>query len=479
MDPRAQLDVSLGDLDLLFPFLLVLDAELRVRRAGPSLARLMPELRDEPGVVDVFEVLRFQDDVTFERLAADPLRCVVLKSRARRGLTLRGQVVRLGEHLLFAGAPRIGAEAMRQFGLSLSDFAPHDANGDYLFLVQAQQSSLAEAARLSDELASVNAALEERVAQRTRELAEAKRELEAEMHRRERIEGELRLAQRLEAVGQLAAGVAHEINTPIQYVSDSLYFLSTAFEDLAPVLDEVAKLPGRLEELGDAALSSRLEQDLEASDVAFVMEQAPKAVSRARDGVERVAEIVRAMKAFAHPGADEARPEDLDAALANTLVVAKNEYKYVADVVTELGGLPPVTCRLGELNQVFLNLVVNAAHAIADVVQGQEARGRIVVRTRVESGWAVVEIEDSGKGIPETIREKVWDPFFTTKPVGKGTGQGLTIARSIVVKHGGALSFHSVEGRGTTFTIRLPLGVGEGRRVEARSVGQELAPCPP
>lgn len=451
--PEPALAVSLGDMDRLFPFLLVVDEELRVRHVGSSLSRLMPELLDERLLGEAFEIPRQAGDPQFDRLGADPSRCYVLRSRVRRELTLRGQFIRLGDRLLFAGAPRIGAEAMKAFGMTLSDFAPHDAIADYLFLVQAQQSSLAEAARLSDELARVNAELEARV--------------QAEIAERVRVEGELRLAQRLEAVGQLAAGVAHEINTPIQYVSDSLYFLSTASKDLSGVLARVPPMAARLRELGDEETAAELDDAWEEADAEFVLEQSPKAVARALDGVERVAEIVRAMKAFAHPGADEAKPEDLNAALANTLVVAKNEYKYVAEVETEFGELPPVTCRLGELNQVFLNLVVNAAHAIGDVVEGTEGRGRIVLRTREEAGAAVVEISDTGGGIPDDIREKIWDPFFTTKPVGKGTGQGLTIARSIVVKHGGALSFESTRGKGTTFVIRLPLGAAEDASREA------------
>lgn len=452
LGPNAELSVPLADMDRLFPFLLVVDRELRIQHMGSSLERLLPEGQERVTLGQAFEFPRHADELLFDGLGADPMRCFVLKCRSRRELTLRGQFLRMGDLLVFAGAPRIGAEAMKSLGLVLSDFAPHDAIGDYLFLVQAQQSSLAEAARLSDELARVNSDLEARV--------------HAEIAERVRVEGELRLAQRLEAVGQLAAGVAHEINTPIQYVSDSLYFLSTACKDLSGVLNRLNGVAERLRELGDDEAAAALDEAWEEADAEFVLEQSPKAVARALDGVDRVAEIVRAMKAFAHPGADEAQPEDLNAALANTLVVAKNEYKYVADVAMELGELGPVTCRLGELNQVFLNLVVNAAHAIGDVVQGTEGRGRIVLRTRAEPGFAVVEIEDSGGGIPTEIQEKIWDPFFTTKPVGKGTGQGLTIARSIVVKHGGALSFETVMGKGTTFVIRLPLASASDAKAE-------------
>jgi len=175
------------------------------------------------------------------------------------------------------------------------------------------------------------------------------------------------------------------------------------------------------------------------------------------DGVDRVAGIVRAMKSFAHPGSEDRASVDLNDALTNTLIVARNEFKYVADVETELGALPPVVCQLGEINQVFLNLVVNAAHAVGDAVEGSDRRGTITVRSRTEGADVIVEIADTGVGIRPELKDRIFDPFFTTKPVGKGTGQGLAMARAIVAKHGGALTCDSTLGTGTTFTLRLPI----------------------
>jgi signal transduction histidine kinase len=165
------------------------------------------------------------------------------------------------------------------------------------------------------------------------------------------------------------------------------------------------------------------------------------------------------MKEFAHPDQREKAPADLNRALGTTLVIARNEYKYVADVETDLGDIPAVLCHVSDMNQVFLNLLVNAAHAIADVVKGSSTRGKIRVRTRQVDNHVCIEITDTGCGIPETIGERIYDPFFTTKEVGRGSGQGLAIARSIVVdKHGGSLSHGSVVGKGTTFKILLPIG---------------------
>ena len=276
---------------------------------------------------------------------------------------------------------------------------------------------------------------------------------------RKRLEAELHQAQRLESVGQLAAGIAHEINTPIQYVGDNLRFIRDSFASGMVVVTQYEQLR-QAAEAGSVspAMLAVLAQAIEDADMSYLNEEIPKAAAQSLDGVDRVATIVRAMKEFAHPGRKEKAAADLNQALANTLIVARNELKYVADVETEFGELPPVVCHIAEMNQVFLNLLINAAHAIAEVVKDTEKRGRITVRTRREGDQAVIAISDTGCGIPDSIRAKVFDPFFTTKPVGRGTGQGLAIARSIVAeKHGGSLAFEPNGTQGTTFLISLPL----------------------
>jgi two-component system, NtrC family, sensor kinase len=192
-------------------------------------------------------------------------------------------------------------------------------------------------------------------------------------------------------------------------------------------------------------------------DVDFFIEEGPKTIVRTLEGVRRLATIVRAMKEFAHPDQKEMVETDLNRAVTATLEVARNEYKYVADLQLDLGELPPVTCYPGELNQVFLNVVVNAAHAIEDVVKGTGRRGTIRVSTRQDGDQVVVAIADTGGGIPESLRNRIFEPFFTTKEVGRGTGQGLSLARSIVAKHRGQLTFTSEPGQGTTFSIRIPV----------------------
>jgi signal transduction histidine kinase len=273
------------------------------------------------------------------------------------------------------------------------------------------------------------------------------------------FEVELGHARKLEAVGQLAAGIAHEINTPTQYVGDGVHFLKEAFEGYQRLVVPYQRAVEALATTtGCEALLSEIRKIEEEIDLAYLDANVPGSFESCQDGISRITTIVRAMKEFAHPDQKEKAPADLNQALQTTLNIARNEYKYVADVTTEFGDLPPVLCHVGALNQVFLNLIVNAAHAIGDVVGQGGSKGSIRIRTLRESDLVRIDIADTGSGIPEAIRHRIFDPFFTTKGVGKGSGQGLAIARSIVVtKHHGSLTFETEVGKGTTFMIRLPI----------------------
>jgi PAS domain S-box-containing protein len=281
-----------------------------------------------------------------------------------------------------------------------------------------------------------------------------------------RIEMELGHARKLEAVGQLAAGIAHEINTPAQYVGDGVHFLKSAFEGYQRLLGHYRNA---LESVagagGHEALVGQIRETEEEIDLPYLDANVPGSLESCLDGVSRISTIVRAMKAFAHPDQTEMAPADLNQALQTTLTIARNEYKYVAEVMTDLGNLPPVLCHVGDLNQVFLNLIVNAAHAIGDVVGQTGSKGQIQIKTSSDGTSVRIDVADTGTGIPEAIRQRVFEPFFTTKETGKGSGQGLAIAHSIVVnKHRGSLTFESEVGKGTTFTIRLPIDDGVDSR---------------
>jgi signal transduction histidine kinase len=297
---------------------------------------------------------------------------------------------------------------------------------------------------------------------------EAHAQLVQETRMREQMEIELRQAQKLEAVGRLASGVAHEINTPVQFVSDSVQFLREASADLLRLIEVYQRNHRALLDGGPAAEAARAVAEAEEEvDLAYLIENLPKAIERSRDGTERIATIVRSMKAFAHPDQVEKTPVDINQAIANTLVISRGEYKHVATVEVELEPVPLVPCHAGEINQVILNLVVNAAHAIEDARAGSGATGQITVRTHQDGGSVVISVQDDGPGIRPEIRERIFEPFFTTKPMGRGTGQGLAIARSVVQKHGGELTFTSEVGAGTTFTVRLPIRDPAGAQIEA------------
>jgi PAS domain S-box-containing protein len=284
---------------------------------------------------------------------------------------------------------------------------------------------------------------------------------------RKAMEAQLMLAQKMESIGQLAAGIAHEINTPTQYVNDNTRFLRDAFCDFQQLLDRYERLRAEVKQGPvPAALLAELDALVADLDLGFLSAEIPKAIEQSLEGISRVAEIVRAMKQFSHPDQDEPELADLNKAIENTVTVARNEWKYVAEVTLDLApDLPAVPCLAGRFNQVILNLIVNAAQAIADVVgDGSEAKGKICITTRQAGDHVEIRVADTGSGIPAAIRNRIFDPFFTTKQVGKGTGQGLAIAHNIIVEqHGGAISVESEQGLGSTFLLRLPLQASQPR----------------
>lgn len=275
--------------------------------------------------------------------------------------------------------------------------------------------------------------------------------------RRKELEHELLQAQKLESIGRLAAGIAHEINTPIQYVGDNLRFFRDEFKNIAKLMKAVNEMVP-----ADGQTSAHhigLKKIAEEIDSDYLIEEIPKAIDQALQGVEQVAKIVGSVKAFSHPGEDERKPTNINKAIENTFLVSRNEWKYVADLKTELDPtLPMVPCLTVGFNQVILNLIINSAHAIEEKTEGR-GKGTIRVKTRLDGDNVEISISDTGSGIDEAITSQVFDPFFTTKEVGKGSGQGLNIARSVIVEQlGGTITFDSEKGRGTTFIIRLPIG---------------------
>ncbi|GJL56111.1 MAG: hypothetical protein NPIRA02_32430 [Nitrospirales bacterium] len=286
--------------------------------------------------------------------------------------------------------------------------------------------------------------------------------LATDMTEKKQLQTQLSLVQKMESIGHLAAGIAHEINTPIQFVNDNLQFLKDSFASLDGVLTAYGSLHEALEAgVVDPELLATGRAAITEADLEYLTDEVPKAIGQSLDGVDRVAKIVRAMKEFSHPGNTQKKPTDLRHAIENTITVASNEWKYVAEVEMQIeDDLPVIPCLPGELNQVFLNIIVNAAHAISDVGHQNtgDEKGTILITAGTVGPNVEIRISDTGPGIPESIQHKIFDPFFTTKDVGKGTGQGLAIAHDVVVnKHQGTLTVESIPEKGTTFIILLPI----------------------
>jgi signal transduction histidine kinase len=265
----------------------------------------------------------------------------------------------------------------------------------------------------------------------------------------------------MEAIGQLAAGIAHEINTPTQFVGDNTRFFQDAFDDLIRIIREYENLiaKAKAQSLTEALISAA-EKRIEEIDLPYFEEEIPVALQHTLKGVERITKIVQAMKIFSHPGMVVKEPTDINKEIEKTITITRNEWKYVAEMQTDLDEtMPLVPCFRAELNQVILNMIVNAAHAIAEAnPDNSSQRGTIRIRTCRNGNWAKIYISDTGAGIPEDIRHKIFDLFFTTKGPGKGSGQGLSISHSVIVeKHKGSLDLESRVGQGTTFIIGLPM----------------------
>lgn len=269
-----------------------------------------------------------------------------------------------------------------------------------------------------------------------------------------RAQNEALHAARLASVGQLAAGIAHEINTPAQYVSDNLRFIDEAVNSILPVLSVAQNLA---KTISDRQTAAAFDDSYEKADVEYLVEELPAAIRQSLDGIGKVSQIVRSMKEFSHPGGGAKELADINKAIENAITITRSTWKEAATVEPRFDpDLPQVYCSIGEMNQVFLNLIVNAAHAIEQAKKPE--MGTIAIETRVAGDEVLIAVADTGGGIPAAIREHIFDPFFTTKSVGKGSGQGLAICYDIVVnKHKGRIEVGGVPGQGAVFTVYLPI----------------------
>jgi len=279
---------------------------------------------------------------------------------------------------------------------------------------------------------------------------------------RKSLDAQNSLSQKLESVGRLASGVAHEINTPMQFITDNTQFLRRAMTSLTEVTVAYQAVGEMVASGKDPVESLALARAAEeTSELNYLLDEIPRTFDETMSGLQRVTQIIKSLKEFAHPNQSSKQPADLNKAINTTIVVSRHEWKYVAEVVTEFDlDLPMIPLRIDEMNQVMLNLIVNAAHAIGDALkQRGEAKGQITIRTKQAENNVLIDVQDNGTGIPESAQVHIFEPFFTTKGVGKGTGQGLAIIRTIIKSHDGSINFTTEPGKGTTFHIRLPLSV--------------------
>jgi PAS domain S-box-containing protein len=276
---------------------------------------------------------------------------------------------------------------------------------------------------------------------------------------RKKSEARRALSQKLESIGQLAAGIAHEINSPIQYVGDNLHFIEESFGKLKKMHEGYEQLVKAQSGNCNLDLAAEIDNLTQTMHWPYLKTEIPKAIEQSLEGVARVTKIVRAMKDFSHPSQGVKVSADINQALESTVTISKNEWKYVADLIADFDPeLPAVECIIEEINQVVLNMIINAVDAIKETNLGPNEKGEIVIKTRNKKDFVEIMISDTGVGMPPEILAKIFDPFFTTKEVGKGTGQGLTLAHDIIVnKHNGSIEAESEPGKGTTFRILLPV----------------------
>ncbi|RCJ38396.1 histidine kinase [Nostoc minutum NIES-26] len=451
-----------------FPFHFAFNRNLEIVQAGDVLGRISPEPLVGQLIEQSFQINRPKTSVDFDAINKQSRALFILEFLHNR-MQIKGQMMYQPEQevIFFLGSPWItDTVSLAPLGIKLKDFAIHDPIIDFLFLLQAQNIALSDAKKLTNELKQQKAQLQSalQIKENLATIAEAQsQKLEKSLKELQKTQAQLVQAEKMSSLGQLVAGVAHEINNPVNFIYGNLQYAKEHIQSLLRLMHLYQRF------YTDPV--SEIEYYLEEIDLDFLLDDLPKMLNSMQMGAERISEIVLSLRNFSRLDEADMKSVDIHEGLDNTLLILQNRLKNNVEhsgikVVKNYGNLPLIECYAGQLNQVFMNILSNAIDALDDYnskrtsAEIQANPNKITITTEVIATKCVIRIADNGSGMTEVVKERLFDPFFTTKPVGKGTGLGLSISYQIIVeKHGGTLKCLSEPGLGTEFLIEIPLSI--------------------